>query len=84
MIRTWQNLSNISSYSNILKKLYTKILEGLETEDEITGEIEQVDIFKENIAKTIIDLKSALGEQENYVLLQLQNAQDRTDHSPHR
>ena len=84
MIRTWQIRSNISSYSNILKKLYTKILEGLETEDEITGEIKQVDIFKENIAMTIIDLKSALGEQENYVLLQLQNAQDRTDHSPHR
>ena len=50
-----QHLQLLQGKQNILNKLDAEILEGLETEDEITGEIELADIFKENVAMTIID-----------------------------
>lgn len=53
-----QHLQLLQGKQDILNKLDAEILEGLETEDEITGEIEQADIFKENIAITIIDSKT--------------------------
>ena len=65
---------------DILNKLDAEILEGLETEDEITGEIEQADIFKENIAMTIIDLETALGKQQNDAPTQA-HTRDRNDES---
>ena len=67
-----QHLQLLQGKQDILNKLDAEILEGLETEDEITGEIEQADIFKENVAMTIIDLETALGEQHNDTPLQIQ------------
>ena len=60
-----QHLQLLKGKQDILNKLDAEILEGLETEDEITGEIEQADIFNENVAMTIIDLETALGEQQS-------------------
>ena len=67
-----QHLQLLQGKQDILNKLDAEILEGLETEDEITGEIEQADIFKENVAMTIIDLETALGKQQNDALKQTQ------------
>ena len=67
-----QHLQLLQGKQDILNKLDAEILEGLETEDEITGEIEQADIFKENGVTTIIDLETALGEQHNDTPLQIQ------------
>ncbi|KAL5475335.1 hypothetical protein EMCRGX_G025132 [Ephydatia muelleri] len=75
-----QHLQLLQGKQDILNKLDAEILEGLETEDEITGEIEQADIFKENIAMTIIDLETALGEQQNDAPMQAQT-RDRNDES---
>ncbi|KAL5497136.1 hypothetical protein EMCRGX_G013555 [Ephydatia muelleri] len=75
-----QHLQLLQGKQDILNKLDAEILEGLETEDEITGEIEQADIFKENIAMTIIDLETALGKQQNDAPTQAQT-RDRNDES---
>ena len=74
------HLQLLQGKQDILNKLDAEILEGLETEDEITGEIEQADIFKENIAMTIIDLETALGKQQNDAPTQAQT-RDRNDES---
>ena len=75
------HLQFLKGKQGILDKLDAETLERLETEDEITGEIEQADIFKENVAMTIIDLETALGEQENDAPSQAQT-QDRNDEPP--
>ena len=58
----------------IIEKLDAQILESLETEDEITGEIEQADILL-----PMTDLETALREQKNDAPSQSWTAQDRTD-----
>eukprot|EP00731_Ephydatia_muelleri_P036143 Em0205g6a len=76
-----KSLNFLKGKQGILDKLDAETLERLETEDEITGEIEQADIFKDNVAMTIIDLETALGEQENDAPSQAQT-QDRNDEPP--
>eukprot|EP00731_Ephydatia_muelleri_P007346 Em0003g1594a len=74
-----KHLQLLKGKLEIIEKLDAQILESLETEDEITGEIEKADILKESIAMTMIDLETALREQKNDAPSQSRTAQDRTD-----
>ncbi|KAL5515912.1 hypothetical protein EMCRGX_G001157 [Ephydatia muelleri] len=69
-----QHLQLLKGKLEIIEKLDAQILESLETEDEITGEIEQADILL-----PMTDLETALREQKNDAPSQSWTAQDRTD-----
>lgn len=60
-----QHLQLLTGKQDIPNKLDVEILEALETEDKITGEIELVGIFNENVTMTIINLETTLGEQQS-------------------
>ena len=59
-----QQLQTLREKVDVLRKLDSDILSALETEEDITGDIEQADIVKETLESTIFDLEAALTTQE--------------------
>ena len=59
-----QQLQTLREKVDVLCKLDSDILSALETEEDITGDIEQADIVKKTLESTIFDLEAALTTQE--------------------
>ena len=59
-----QQLQTLREKVDVLRKLDSYILSALETEEDISGDIEQADIVKETLESTIFDLEAALTTQE--------------------
>ena len=67
-----QQLQTLRKKVDVLRRLHSDILSALETEENITGDIEQEDTITETLESTILDLEAALMTREQNILPTIQ------------